>query len=65
MILATNGKTDKNRSKFIEPSVWNSLQAVKDHKVYDVDRNMWMQSRGIIASESMADDLEKIVDKIK
>ncbi len=56
MILATNGKTDKNRTKFIDPAVWKSLKAVKDNKVYDVDRNKWLQSRGIIASESMAED---------
>ena len=24
MILATNGKTDKNRTKFIDPAVWKS-----------------------------------------
>ena len=65
MILATNGKTDKNRTKFIDPAVWKSLKAVKDNKVYDVDRNKWLQSRGIIASESMAEDLEKIAEKAK
>ena len=63
MILATNGKTDKNRTKFIDPAVWKSLKAVKDNKVYDVDRNKWLQSRGIIASESMAEDLEKLQKK--
>ena len=36
---------------------------MKDNKVYDVDRNKWLQSRGIIASESMAEDLEKIAEK--
>ncbi len=61
MILATDGKTDKNRTKFIDWS-WKSLKAVKDNKVYDVDRNKWLKSRGIIASESMAEDLEKIVE---
>ncbi|EYF09056.1 hypothetical protein V317_02637, partial [Staphylococcus aureus F12926_081012] len=35
------------------------------NKVYDVDRNKWLQSRGIIASESMAEDLEKIAEKAK
>lgn len=65
MILATNGKTDKNRTKFIDPAVWKSLKAVKDNKVYDVDRNKWLQSRGIMASESVAEDLEKIAEKAK
>ncbi|MDK8344691.1 ABC transporter substrate-binding protein, partial [Staphylococcus aureus] len=65
MILATDGKTDKNRTKFIDPAVWKSLKAVKDNKVYDVDRNKWLKSRGIIASESMAEDLEKIAEKAK
>ncbi|CDR23813.1 ABC transporter substrate-binding protein [Staphylococcus schweitzeri] len=65
MILATDGNTDKNRTKFIDPAVWKSLKAVKNHKVYDVDRSKWLKSRGIIASESMAEDLEKIVDKIE
>ncbi len=64
MILATNGKTDKNRTKFIDPGVWNSLKAVKIVS-YDVDRNKWLQSRGIIASESMAEDLEKIAERAK
>ena len=36
---------------------------MKDNKVYDVDRNKWLQSRGIIASESMAEDLEKLQKK--
>ena len=39
------------------------IKAVKDNKVYDVDRNKWLQSRGIIASESMAEDLEKLQKK--
>lgn len=65
MILATDGKTDKNRTKFIDPAVLKSLKAVKDNKVYDVDRNKWLKSRGIIASESMAEDLEKIAEKAK
>ncbi len=26
MILATDGKTDKNRTKFIDPAVWKSLK---------------------------------------
>ena len=34
---------------------------MKDNKVYDVE-NKWLQSRGIIASESMAEDLEKIAE---
>ncbi|MCD0803561.1 ABC transporter substrate-binding protein, partial [Staphylococcus aureus] len=51
--------------KFIDPAVWKSLKAVKDNKVYDVDRNKWLKSRGIIASESMAEDLEKIAEKAK
>lgn len=65
MIVASNGKTDKNRTTFIDPKVWKSLQAVKDNKVYDVDRNKWMQFRGVISSESMAHDLEKIAKESK
>ncbi len=62
MILATD---ETNKSNEIHPAVWKSLKAVKDNKVYDVDRNKWLKSRGIIASESMAEDLEKIAEKAK
>ncbi|MGT0244304.1 ABC transporter substrate-binding protein [Staphylococcus aureus] len=66
MILATDGKTDKRMEQnTLILQIWKSLKAVKDNKVYDVDRNKWLKSRGIIASESMAEDLEKIVEKAK
>lgn len=65
MILVIDGKMDKNRMKFIDFVVWKLLKVVKDNKVYDVDWNKWLKLRGIIVSESMVEDLEKIVEKVK
>lgn len=65
MILVIDGKMDKNRMKFIDLVVWKLLKVVKDNKVYDVDWNKWLKLRGIIVSESMVEDLEKIVEKVK
>lgn len=61
IIYANNGAKDKNQQKFIDDKVWNALTAVKNKQVYQVDRTKWMKFRGIITSESMADDLKKLV----
>ncbi|WP_335868942.1 ABC transporter substrate-binding protein [Bacillus sp. 2205SS5-2] len=36
--------------------LWQSLSAVKNDQVYEVDRNRWAKSRGLISSEIIAED---------
>lgn len=39
--------------------LWNNLKAVKENKVFVVDRDLWTRYRGVISSEAIGDDLVK------
>ncbi|CUB02845.1 Fe(3+) dicitrate ABC transporter substrate-binding protein [Marinomonas fungiae] len=43
--------------------LWNLLQAVNQHHVFQVDPNVWSRCRGIMAAEHMASDLVRIFAK--
>lgn len=36
--------------------IWKFLSAVEHDQVYEVDRNLWSRSRGVISAESIAED---------
>ncbi|WP_044619267.1 Fe(3+) dicitrate ABC transporter substrate-binding protein [Gynuella sunshinyii] len=41
--------------------LWQILQAVRQHRVYKVDGNIWARCRGILAAEHMAQDLVRVM----
>ncbi|SFG87993.1 iron complex transport system substrate-binding protein [Priestia megaterium] len=60
LILANNeGKllTDEWKSN----PLWKNLKAVKNHKVFVVDRNLWTRFRGVVSSEAIGKDTVKLL----
>jgi len=39
--------------------LWKNLKAVKENKIFVVDRDLWTRYRGVISSEAIGDDLVK------
>lgn len=47
-------------NKWQNEPLWSVLQVARNHRVYRVDGNVWARCRGIMAAESMAEDLVKV-----
>jgi ferric citrate transport system substrate-binding protein len=45
--------------------LWKNLKAVKNNKVYNVDRDLWTRFRGIVSAESIAKDTVKMLSEEK
>lgn len=41
--------------------VWRNLSTVESGQVYEVDRNLWARSRGVISAEAIAEDALKLL----
>lgn len=60
MFLMTSG--DKTvLEEWKDDEVWQSLKAVESGQVYEVDRNLWSRSRGVISAEAIAEDAIKLL----
>lgn len=46
--------------KWHDEPLWSVLQAVQNNHVYEVNANTWSRARGMIAAETMAQDLVRI-----
>lgn len=49
--------------KWSNQPLWQILSAVKNHQVDSVDGNVWARDRGIMASEQIAEDALKVLQK--
>lgn len=54
-LMKTNGEQTIVDQWSANP-LWKELKAVKDHKVFEVDRNLWTRWRGTIAGELMMEE---------
>lgn len=60
MFLMTSGE-ETVVDEWKDNGVWQNLKAVENGQVYEVDRNLWSRSRGIISAEAIAEDALKLL----
>lgn len=60
MFIAAN-KGPTLRDTWAKSPLWKQLPAVKNNATYDVDPNEWSRSRGLIASEVVAQEAVKLL----
>jgi ferric citrate transport system substrate-binding protein len=54
LFIAQNPPSPTTDQNFAKSPLWGQLQAVKNHKVYYVNTNLWSKARGMLAGELIA-----------
>ena len=64
LIIMTDEK-DADFKQFKNNPLWNKLKAIENGNYYEVDRTLWLFSRGLISTEVMGEEFEGILNEAK
>ncbi|MGL5352770.1 MAG: ABC transporter substrate-binding protein [Clostridium sp.] len=64
LIIMTDEK-DADFKQFKNNPLWNKLKAVEKGSYFEVDRTLWLFSRGLISTEVMAKEFEGILNEAR
>ena len=62
LIVMVDEDNQKDFNNFKESDVWNQLDAVKNNRVHEVNRETWAKHRGLVAAEQILEDITQFTE---
>ena len=62
LIVMVDEDNQKDFNNFKESDAWNQLDAVKNNRIHEVNRETWAKHRGLIAAEQILEDITQFTE---
>lgn len=62
LIVMVDEDNQKDFNNLKESDVWNQLDAVKNNRVHEVNRETWAKHRGLVAAEQILEDITQFTE---